>query len=189
MSSLRDTVQDLTGETAEFDAVTEEQPAPSSMLTALRARAHELAAETTLDLAVPGYGGVLVARYQAVAINAAYSDSASRGAKNPINDWGVAADTLARALEGLYGRNAAGALEPLAFDGPTRYDDELVEMLGLEPEAHTARAVLVAVCGGGELGRSRVWSHFMDYQGWLLAVDETPAQEVASQTVGEYRGR
>jgi len=187
MSSLRDTVDDLI-ETREFDAV-EPEPAASSVLGALRARAHELAEELTIDIPVPGYGGVLVARYQAVAISKAYSDVASRGAKNPMSDWGIAADTLARALEGLYGRNDAGDLEPLAFDAATRYDDDLAQMLGLHPEAHNARSVLVALCGGGELGRSRVWSHFMDYQAWLLGADEAPASEVAEQAVGESPGR
>ena len=76
-------------------------------------------------------------------------------------------------------------------DQSARFDDDLVEVLGLQPEARTARAVLVALMGGGELGESRVWAHYMQYQGWLMAgVNGEPAEsEVVSQAVGELTAR
>ena len=198
MSGIRDAVDaavaDVEEPTEEFDTLAyhddaEAPPraAPGSALSLLRARAAQLARETTIDLPIPGYGGRLIARYKAVAISAAYADITVRDQRNPINDPGVAADTLARALEGLYGVNEAGELEPLQHDVPTRFDDELVDMLGLAPEARNARSVLVALCGGGDFGRSRVWAHFMEYQGWLMATDDTPAREVAARAVGESR--
>ena len=152
---IRDAVQAATGDTVAFDAIdgvdedTTPAPAPTSapgsVLGELRARAAQLAAQQTIDLEVPGYNGVLVARYGAVSISRIY-------AQNPdqlIPKWTVAADTLGRALVGLYGRNEAGEPEPLQHDVPTRFDDELVGMLGLHPTERSTRAVLVALCGGG----------------------------------------
>jgi hypothetical protein len=78
-------------------------------------------------------------------------------------------------------------LHPLFTDIAARFDDDLVSALNLHPEARTGRAVLVALCGGGPLGETRVWAHYMQYQGWLLAgVDgESAEQAVVSQAVGE----
>jgi hypothetical protein len=153
-----------------------------SVLALVRVRAAQLATESTVELDIPGYGGVLVGRYRAISIARVYNGPAGQ-LRNPLTDWGVAADALAKALVGLYGRNARGELEPLDHDGETRYDDELVAKLpSLNPAEHTARAVLVALCGGGELGESRVWSHFLAYQGWLT---EGGVQEVAANAVGE----
>ena len=195
---IRDAVEAATGDTVAFDAIdgVEEDTtpahtpasAPGSVLAELRARAAQLTAQTTVDLEVPGYNGVLVARYGAVSISRIY-------AQNPgelIPKWTVAADTLGRALVGLYGRNANGDPEPLATDGPTRFDDDLVEMLNLHPTERSVRAVLVALCGGGELGESRVWAHYMQFQGWLMAGadgDDAPAQEVVEAVVGEFPRR
>lgn len=193
---IRDAVEAATGETVEFGALGVEEDAgpaltpaaPGSVLAGLRNRAHQLAAEQTVDLEVPGYGGVLVARYGAVSISRVYAQSPGE----LIPKWQVGADALGRALVGLYGRNEAGDLEPLQHDMPTRFDDELVGMLELRPTERSARAVLVALCGGGELGESRVWAHYMAYQGWLMAGgdgDEAPMQEVINLAVGESPGR
>jgi hypothetical protein len=176
--------------------IVEEQPAPdavtppaasSSIIAALRARAAQLAHETTVDLEVPGYNGVLVGRYRAVPLSSIWATPQGQ-MRNAVSDWEVGADVLTRALEELLGRNAEGGLEPLAFDGPTRFDDDLVQMLSLEPSARTARAVLIALCGGGDvaLGQSRVWAHFMAYQSWLMQGAGEQTQEVAEQIVGEY---
>jgi hypothetical protein len=194
---IRDAVAAASGDTVAFDAIDGQEedtspaqsaPAPGSVLGELRARAAQLAAQQTVDLEVPGYSGVLVARYGAVSISRIY-------AQNPeqlIPKWTVAADTLGRALVGLYGRNADGYPEPLQLDVPTRFDDELVALLDLHPTERSVRAVLVALCGGGELGESRLWAHYMQYQGWLMAGgegEEAPALEVVEAVVGEFRGR
>ena len=191
MSGIRDAVDaavaDVEEPTEEFDTLAyHEQPsssaAPGSALDTVRARAAQLATENTIDIAVPGYDGLLVARYRAVAINRAYAD-VSRDPRNPINDWGVAADTLGRAIDEVLYVNDAGELTHLA----DRFDDELCEAIGLHPDRRTARDVLVTLCGGSELGQSRLWGHFMEYQAWLMAGDESPTQEVAARAVGESR--
>lgn len=195
---IRDAVDAATGATVAFDAIDgveeDEAPAPiptsapGSVLDELRARAAQLTAHQTIDLEIPGYNGVLVARYAAVSISRIY-------AQNPdqlIPKWTVGADTLGRALVGLYGRNAHGDLEPLQHDVATRFDDELVAMLDLHPTERNVRAVLVALCGGGEMGESRVWAHYMQYQGWLMAGGDdgdAPAHEVVEALVGEFPGR
>jgi hypothetical protein len=197
---IRDAVEAATGETVAFDAIDgieeAEAPAPpptaapGSVLDKLRASAAQLAKQQTIDLEIPGYNGVLVARYGAVSIARIY-------AQNPgelIPKWTVAADTLGRALIGLYGRNASGDPEPLQHDTPTRFDDDLVTMLNLHPTERSVRAVLIALCGAGdqELGESRLWAHYMQYQGWLMTGGddgEAPAREVVDAIVGEFPGR
>lgn len=192
--ALADLAQD--GDTAEFDQISEEdadelladvddRPAAGSILESLRARAQQLQAEQTIDLEIPGYSGQLVGRYRAVSLPRAMS---AAGEMNPIMPkWTMAADTLARALEAVYYRDEQGDLSPL-YPEPVRFDDDLVEMFGLRPTEHSARGVLVALCGGAELGESRVWTHYMAYQGWLMAGgdDDAPlAQGVADAAVGE----
>jgi hypothetical protein len=107
--------------------------------------------------------------------------------RNPMGEeWGVGADALATALVGLYGPNRHGELVTLYTSGdPARYDDELVDALKLRPAQRTARAVMVALMGGGALGESRVWAHFMQFQNWLMA---GVGEEVADVAVGESQG-
>jgi hypothetical protein len=192
--SLREALNDIapSPEPSGLEAVVEDEvepergAAPGSILESLRARAQQLQAEKHIDLEIPGYHGQLWGRYRAVSLARTLTQA---GEVNPmVPKWTVAADTLARALEAVYYRNEHGELQPL-YPEPVRYDDELVEMLNLRPAERSARAVLVALCGGGNLGESRVWTHYMAYQGWLMAGDEegeTLAQEVARATVGEY---
>jgi len=191
MSTLDDAITQATDQpTQEMSAVdlAEAQGLPSpngaadsSVLAAVRVRAAQLAHEVTVDLDIPGYNGVLVGRYKAISIARVYGGPGGQ-LRNPLAEWAPAADALARALVGLFGRNEQGELEPLFNDQDARFDDDLVEALHLQPSEHTARAVLVALCGGGELGESRVWSHFLQYQAW---VTEGAAQEVAADAVGE----
>jgi len=170
--------------TLEAPAVAPDGAADTSVLAAVRLRAAQLAQEHTVDLDLPGYGGVLAGRYKAISIARVYGGPGGQ-LRNPLSDWGVAADALCRALVGLYGREREGGeLVPLMRDQDARYDDELVEALKLAPRERTARAVLVALLGMGddELGQSRVWQHFLSYQAWLT---EGGAQEVAAEAVGE----
>lgn len=192
--ALADIAQD--GETVEFEQVDDdddddlddepvERPVAGSIMEALRARAQQLQAEQTIDLEIPGYHGQLVGRYHAVSLPRALS---AAGEMNPIlPKWTMAADSLARAIDALYYRDETGELAPL-YPEPVRFDEELAEMFGLRPAELSARGVLVALCGGGELGESRVWTHYMAYQGWLMAggdEDSPLAQEVAEAALGE----
>ena len=166
-----------------------ENAAPGSVLAALRARAKELREQQTTLLDIPGYDGMLTARYRAVSLGRIFAKRSD--ATTPINpDWTMAADVLAGALDELLMRDAPdGDLYPLFTDQPARYDDDTVQALGLEVRERSARAVIVALCGGGPLGESRVWSHYMAYQGWLMAgvEGETAEAEAARAAVGEYR--
>jgi hypothetical protein len=190
MSGIGDAIHEATGSTVDQPTVAMDalelpsdngDAADSSVLAAVRLRAAQLAHDNTVELDIPGYGGVLVGRYKAISIAKVYGGPGGT-LRNPLTEWGVAADALSRALVGLYGRNENGALEPLLRDQDARYDDELAAALNLEPDGQTARAVLVALLGGGELGESRVWQHFLQYQAW---VTEGSAQEVAADAVGE----
>jgi hypothetical protein len=181
MSSLREAVAEARGEGPEPEAEVEPQVAAGSVLASVRARAAQLQAEVTVDLPVPGYDN-LVARYSAISISK-FNKVGGAEIQIPFLDWRTAADALATALEGLYGLGPTGELAPLYADGSTaRYDAELASSLGLAVSEPSARAVMVAVFGGGGKGESRVWTHFLSYQAWLV---EGGAEEVASRAVGE----
>ena len=201
MSGLGDAISQATGEesvatvdqpTAAFDALGNgdapapalDAPAGDSVLAAVRARAAALAEDTTVDLELPGFGGVLVGRYGAVNLSQFVGVSGGT-MHNPFTEAGPAADALATALIGLYGYDAGGELQPLVLPSghhATSFDDELASALGVVPDAPTARAVLIAVCGGGARGESLAWTHFAQYQAWLT---EGAASEVAENAVGE----
>jgi hypothetical protein len=183
MSGLREAVAEAQGVSPEPEP--EQVPvAAGSILASVRARAAQLQAETTVDLAVPGYDN-LVARYHAISVSK-FNRVGGNEVQIPFLDWRTAADALATALEGLYGLDAKGELVPLYASGETaRYDSELASALELAVSEPTARAVMVAVFGGGGKGESRIWQHFLTYQSWLM---EGGAQEVADSAVGELRG-
>lgn len=185
MSSLRDAVEDVVEIGSPGEQLHElEGAAPAargSVLEAVRARAQQLQTETTVELPIPGYQN-LVGSYAAISITQFFKITGGE-LRNPLTDWGVAADALATALVSLYGIDEHGQLVDLYESGdPARYDDELLDALGLHAEQRTARAALVAVFGGGKIGQSRAWSHFLSYQNWLM---EGPAQEVAGDAAGE----
>jgi hypothetical protein len=177
MSSLQEAVDGTLGTQA---------PAPAantgSVLDAVRQRAAQLGADHSVDLPIPGYDN-LVGRYRAISIARFYQVTGGGQLRNPLSDWGVGADALGTALESLYGKAPDGELVTLYESGdPARFDAELATALGLVPDGQSARAVLVALLGGGELGQSRAWSHFLGYQTWLM---EGSAQEVADEAAGE----
>jgi hypothetical protein len=193
MSSLRDAISTATGEdpTEVYDALDTieadaHEGAESSVLRAVRNRSRQLQGETTVDLEVPGYGGVLVGRYRAISIARVFNGPGGT-MRNPITDWAAGADALATALVELCGRNPdTGDLEPLFHDQSARFDNDLVDALGLTPPSErTARAVMVSLFGGSdqERGESRIWQHYLEYQAWLT---QGSASEVADQAVGEY---
>jgi len=185
MSGLGDAIDQPTREMSAIELPTPNGDAPveSSMVASLRARAALLRQARSVDLPIPGYGGELVGRYRAINL-AKYNKVGADGFTNPLTEWHLAADALATALLGIYGREVEGGpLLPFFNDQVARYDDDLVQALALEPTEHTARGVLVALCGGGEDGEWAVWRHFIAYQAWL---EEEPAQEVADRAVGEH---
>jgi hypothetical protein len=166
--------------------------APGSVLAVLRARAKELREQQTVTLDVPGYDGYMACRFKAVSLGRVFSKR--NDATTAINpDWTMAADTLGTAVLDVLMRDdpEGDTLYPIFKDQPARFDDDLVAALDLQPEGRTARAVLVALCGGGAFGESRVWAYYMQYQGWLIAgVEGEPAEVAANaQAVGELAPR
>lgn len=165
-----------------------ETEAPESVLSVVRRRARELREQQTVTLDIPGYDGYLAARFRAVSIGRVFS---RRGdGTNPLTvDWTTAADILGGAVDDVLIRDSPeGDAHPVFTDQTARFDDDLVEALELEPVAQTARAVLVSLCGGEEVGESRVWALFMQYQGWLMAGgsdSESAESESVSRAVGE----
>src|SRR6059058_1718020 len=117
MSSLHDVLGNNEA-TVEFDALAAlDSPEPgaspaasSSVLQAARERAQQLQRETTVDLPLPGYSN-LVGRYRAISLARAYAGPGGQ-LRNPMTEWGVGADVLAQALEGLYGVTDAGEQVP-----------------------------------------------------------------------------
>ena len=168
-----------------------EPAATGSVLAAVRERARQLRTEQTVTLDIPGYDGYLAARFHAVSLGRVFGKRLD--GTTPINpEAGMIADVLAGACDDVLIRDSpdSGVTHPVFKDQAARFDDDLVEALDLQPEQRTARAVIVALCGGGALGESRVWALYMQYQGWLLAGvtgSEAPVEsEAARQAVGEY---
>ena len=197
MSTLQDAVDQRLGEPPEAEVVEPEAPPlppgeppkvhDGSVLAQLRKRAAQLQQQKTVDLPIPGYEREgLFGRYRAVSITRVLEQN---NVINPIMpEWFVAADVLATALQELLLRNTDGKLEPFAEGVTLRFDDDLVAALDLHPDQRNARGVLKALLGGGELGESRISTHFMRYQGWLMGGDGV-VQEVADLAVGESPGQ
>lgn len=182
MSSLREAIAEAHGDPRDDPAPTPEPVvADNSVLASVRRRAAALQAETTIDLPIPGYGN-LVGRYHGVSISQ-FNRLEGGEVRVPFMDWAVAADALATALTGLYGLTSEETVPLYASGAPALYDLELAQTLGLTPTEHTARGVMVELFGGGEIGQSRIWSHFLSYQAWLMQGSQ---EEVANKAVGEY---
>lgn len=170
-----------------------ELAAAGSVLAALKQRARELRTEQTVVLDIPGYDGYLAGRFRAVSLARIYGKRTD--ATTPITpDIPIMGDTLGQALDDLYLRETPDSdeLHPMFTDTPARFDDDLVEALDLRPTQRTARAVSVALCGHGELGESRLYALYMQYQGWLMAGaenGEANEQVVNGRAVGEYPPR
>jgi len=189
------------GTTVEFDALTEDEASdvdaeaatpspigspPGSVLAALRARASEVEADTTVDLALPYFKGLLWGRYQAVPMSRIYR-TRNNQVLNPLTDAALAADVLGAAcLELLVLED--DELEPLTAPGSDfacRYDDDLAAVLGLAPAERTARSVMFALYASSGRAEALIVSHFQSYFQWLTG--EEGALEVADSVVGESR--
>lgn len=150
----------------EIDQSTTEQPTvevpvgsnghgdAGSLMATLRARREALAAERRLELEIPGYAGLLVARYkpieweEASAISSKVIDS-----DDPRADLLGAADLLIACCEEMLTRNG-DKLVPLSEgpeleqsvrdvlgNQPVRYEERLAKAFGFEAEK--ARAVVL----------------------------------------------
>lgn len=149
-----------------------------------------------LDLAVPGFGGDLLARYEKPDngdVKAITRTVELERRKNPEAEIGAAADFLCRTLLGLRvpipekflnGDANADPTRPLEPGRDVRYDSYLAGKMGMEgAEKMDGRAVVRRLFGGDKAGAA-ILSHFEKVMSWAQgdqvqeaerAVGESPA--------------
>lgn len=155
--------------------------ASQSILDVLRARRAETAAHETVDLAVPGYKGDLVARYHLIG-DARDLDkigqNVRKGFRTDIDRIvNTSIDLLIEACNGLYGKSPdSGELVSLADTGdPVCYDARCAEMFGIDINPQSpARSILRGMFFGNE---NAIIEHAQLLQRWMadtsVEVDET----------------
>src|SRR5438093_471439 len=109
--------------------------APDSVLAQLRELRTQLQQERHIDVDVPGYQGVLRARYRPLSYERLRA-IAERTRKAPGTEAGrelaLAAESLIAACEVMLVRQNDGSYEPLEHGGtPVRYDEHLAEALAV----------------------------------------------------------
>lgn len=120
-----------------------EAVAANSPLNRLRQVRESFRGDQHIDLPVPGYQGLLVARYAPVEYEVLrrIGERAERQRHNPEAELIAACDTLAHACQGLFYRDDAGNLEAVKHQGdPVRFDLGLAAVLDIKAE--TVREVI-----------------------------------------------
>lgn len=167
--------------------------APDSVLTQLRELRTELQQERHIDLDVPGYKGVLRARYRPLSyerLRAITERSQKTTGTAAGKELALAADALVEACEAMLVRQDDGSYEPLEDDGiPVRYDHRLASALNIsnpEGDGQTEpRMVLYETFGGLPNGADmRVVMHFQQFSEFQGMIES----EVDESLVGESRG-
>jgi hypothetical protein len=125
----------------------------------LRKRRAELEAGVLLDIEIPGYEGVLVARYKRLTpeqLNAALADGAATAGKSADAQLVAAADIVTRHVLEVTFREPDGTYIPLDPDDaePMRFDDRLARIMNFPiPDDWNPRVVLMGlVVRGNESG-------------------------------------
>lgn len=144
----------------------------------LRRKRAEAASHTTVDLAVPGYKGDIVARYRLIDLLVEGKEIQDRMQRQFEKDddrmhFGMI-DTLIAACTGLYFRNDDGQLEPIDpdGDGPALYDHRLAAAFGYEAES--ARDSLVKLFNGNNLA---IRAHALRLSEWFADPSRPPLGE------------
>ena len=158
--------------------------AEASVLAQIRKRREELKRDRHVDLDVPGFDGLLVARYQPLAYRK-LREIIQRAEKQHRSDPAMeelagAADVLNNACVGVFVREN-GELTPVTYKGEPvlRFDRDCAGALGLDEE-QTARDVLFDVFPD-EFSVIRQYAAFSEWQ----ARTEPEANE---ELVGEHEG-
>jgi hypothetical protein len=130
----------------------------SSVIDRLREQRKKIGEQRSLDLDIPGYDGVLVARYNRLE----WDDLKKIGKKaddsrHPRKELMSHCDVLIKACEQIMIRKD-GLLEPITNaypevgEEPVRYDARLAVILDIElKERQGARTVVIAAFGGNEV--------------------------------------
>jgi hypothetical protein len=127
--------------TSEPDALS----AGQSGIDALKKRREGNLKNRTEEFDVPGYDGMLVAKYRILTFDEARAigDRNKRGQSSPRFVLNAMVDTLVEACEELMYRRPDGKLVPLDAEKPVRYDNRLSEWLDLG--ADNARQIVFAL--------------------------------------------
>lgn len=144
---------------------------PEGGLAAIRRAREHLTATRTEDFDIPGYGGLLVCRYQRLSFDE-YNE-ALFGAEGSIVERN--AQFLIAACEQFLARDDDGQLRPIVAGAITRYGD-LEPVLDIEAES-TRRIVIDGVFGGNELALN---DHSDDVNRWMRTVHDAPGSATAA---------
>jgi hypothetical protein len=157
----------------------------SSLMDRLRAKHQELSERQTIDIPLPGYEDLLVARYRVLTVKNEISPIAKRVAKESKGDQGVAQlsatlDAMARAcVELLTPRDdelvpLSGAFGP--DEPPVRYDERLAEFMGWT-DVTNARETILKLFAGNE---PMVLAHGNMLQRWMSDTSRDVSNEFLS---------
>lgn len=151
-----------------------------SALARLRSQHAELRRERTLDLRVPGWSGMLIARYTPVRAAemrklAARIDRLEAQA-TPESDLAAAADLIITTCKEIR-VDVDGEVKSLAdeagLEAPVRFDKELAKILGFEAES--AREVVYGCFPqfpDGSPIETTITAHALEVVEWITNVDE-----------------
>lgn len=158
----------------------------NTALARLREQHAELRKERTLDLRVPGWSGMLIARYTPVRAGEMRKLSARinrlAGQDTPEADLAAAADLIVTACSEMLvvaDGEKKSLQDEAGTDVPVRYDSKLAEILGFDAE--TAREVVYNVFpqfpDGGVI-ETTVTAHALEIAEFVTNVDEEVSSEL-----------
>lgn len=165
---MSDTMDDVVHEPNGATYASGNGEVPGSVLAQLRRRREALQQERHIDLEVPGYDGMLLARYRPVAWERLreINERAEKTLRsNPRKDLIASADVLISACECILYREEKGGdtAKVLGGDSPMRFDKRLAETMGI-PEASTARQVLFGIFAD-DLSVTSTYVELLEWQG------------------------
>lgn len=149
-------------------------PAPS-VLEKLREKRDELSEDRYLTLEIPGYGGWLLARYQAVGyreLRKARKKQIKRSGADPEDEIRFAASALVRACDSMLVRTEEDG-EPVELhttvaefgEDPVRYDARLAKAVGIDDTVSSASQVIRLVFKN----TYALANHYDEYDQWLAS--------------------
>lgn len=158
--------------------------AEGSVLAQIRQRREELKRDRHIDLDVPGFDGLLVARYQPLAYRK-LREIIQRAEKQHRSDPAMeelagAADVLNNACAGLFVREG-GEVVPVTHNGEPvmRFDRECAAALGLDQE-QTAREVLFDVFPD----EFSVLIQYKAFSEWQARTEPEASEELVGESEG-----